>query len=77
MWLLGGAIAGGKVYGEWPGLDDGALYEGRDLAVTTDFRAPLAAICAQHLGLDSAALDAVFPHAPPMPRALARLVRRA
>ena len=39
MFVLGGSIKGGKVYGRWPGLDDAQLNEGRDLAVTTDFPA--------------------------------------
>src|ERR1700675_1873456 len=38
MFVLGGPVKGGKVYGRWPGLDRSQLYEGRDLAVTTDFR---------------------------------------
>src|SRR4030095_6671008 len=50
MLVLGGTGNGGKVYGEWPGLSDDALFEGRDLAVTTDFRALFAEIVAHHLG---------------------------
>ena len=42
MFVLGGPVKGGKVYGRWPGLQPGQLYEGRDLAVTTDFRQVLA-----------------------------------
>ena len=38
MFVMGGPVKGGKVYGRWPGLDQSQLYEGRDLAVTTDFR---------------------------------------
>src|SRR6202049_1465720 len=38
MFVLGGPVKGGKVYGRWPGLDQAQLYEGRDLALTTDFR---------------------------------------
>jgi uncharacterized protein (DUF1501 family) len=38
MWLLGGGIRGGKVYGKWAGLEATQRYQGRDLAVTTDFR---------------------------------------
>src|SRR4029077_18751189 len=38
MFVLGGPVKGGKVYGRWPGLDQSQLYEGRDLALTTDFR---------------------------------------
>ena len=62
MWLIGGRVAGGKVHGRWPGLDVGALYEGRDLAVTTDFRQVLADVCERHLGLPDARLAAVFPN---------------
>jgi uncharacterized protein (DUF1501 family) len=42
MWLMGGPVASGRVHGEWPGLDDATLYEGRDLAVVTDYRTVLA-----------------------------------
>jgi uncharacterized protein (DUF1501 family) len=66
IWLLGGAVRGGRVYGEWPGLAPTALYEGRDLAVTTDFRTVLAAVLARHLHLADRALAQVFPgFAPP------------
>jgi uncharacterized protein (DUF1501 family) len=61
MWLLGGSVAGGRVHGRWPGLDSAALYEGRDLAVTTDFRAVLASVAALHLQLNDGQLSAVFP----------------
>jgi len=61
MWLLGGTVAGGRVHGRWPGLEAGALYEGRDLAVATDFRLVLQEVCERHLGLPAAARDAVFP----------------
>jgi CDP-diglyceride synthetase len=61
MWLLGGPVAGGKVHGDWPGLDDAALHEGRDLAITTDFRQVLAGIAEKHLRLPDARLGQVFP----------------
>ncbi len=61
MWALGGNIAGGKVYGRWPGVDAGALYEGRDLAVSTDFRSVLAGVCMRNLALPDARLASVFP----------------
>jgi len=62
MWLLGGAVAGGRVHGRWPGLGAGALYEGRDLAVTTDFRQVIAQLCERHLALPDAKLADVFPN---------------
>jgi uncharacterized protein (DUF1501 family) len=61
MWLIGGPVAGGQVLGEWPGLERSALVDGRDLAVTTDFRAVLTPILRDHLGLGDAALAQVFP----------------
>jgi uncharacterized protein (DUF1501 family) len=64
MWLMGGPIAGGKVHGEWAGLDDAALHEGRDLPVTTDYRTVLAEICERHLRLSDADLSDVFPDMP-------------
>jgi uncharacterized protein (DUF1501 family) len=59
MMVLGGAVQGGKVYGKWPGLEKEQLYEGRDLAVTTDFRAVLSELVRGHLGQND--IDAVFP----------------
>lgn len=61
MWLLGGDIAGGKVYGDWQGLSGSALHEGRDLPVTTDFRAVLAQIAERHLYLNDKQLAQLFP----------------
>jgi len=60
-WLLGGPVRGGRLYGDWPGLDRNALYEGRDLAVTTDFRTLFTYIATYHLGVSDAAMPAVFP----------------
>jgi uncharacterized protein (DUF1501 family) len=48
--VLGGRVAGGKIHGRWPGLADDQLFEGRDLAVTTDLRAVLAAAARAQLG---------------------------
>ena len=57
--VLGGEVAGGKLHGRWPGLGEGQLFEGRDLAVTTDLRAVLLAAAQGQLGpLDAAK---VFP----------------
>lgn len=61
MWLLGGSVRGGKVHGPWPGLDQRALNEGRDLAVTTDFRLVLSALAERHMRLSDGALADVFP----------------
>ncbi|MBS1876478.1 MAG: DUF1501 domain-containing protein [Acidobacteria bacterium] len=59
MFVMGGQVRGGKVYGEWPGLTPAKLYEGRDLAVTTDFRDVLGELTVRHLGASSP--DRVFP----------------
>jgi len=59
MMVLGGPVKGGKVYGEWPGLEKEQLFEGRDLAVTTDFRAVLSELIGGHLGQKD--LGPVFP----------------
>ncbi len=64
MWLLGGQVAGGKVYGDWQGVGDAALNEGRDLPVTTDFRAVLAQVAERHLRLPDRALARLFPAMP-------------
>jgi uncharacterized protein (DUF1501 family) len=53
MLILGGAVRGGKVYGKWPGLAREQRYEGRDLAVTTDFRAVFNEVVREHLGLSN------------------------
>jgi uncharacterized protein (DUF1501 family) len=59
MFVMGGAVRGGKVYGEWPGLEKEQLYENRDLALTTDFRDVLGELVARHLG--NTPLSGVFP----------------
>ncbi len=59
MFAMGGGIRGGKVYGKWPGLERELLYEGRDLAVTTDFREVLGEVVSNHLGQRD--LGRVFP----------------
>jgi uncharacterized protein (DUF1501 family) len=59
MFVMGGPVKGGKVYGRWPGLDQSQLYEGRDLAVTTDFRQVLGEAVYKHLGNKD--LNQVFP----------------
>ena len=61
MFVLGGPVKGGKVYGKWPGLADEQLHEGRDLAITTDFRQVLGEAAFKTLGAKN--LDLVFPGA--------------
>jgi uncharacterized protein (DUF1501 family) len=59
MFVLGGPVKGGKVYGPWPGLEKERLYENRDLALTSDFRDVLGELVSRHLG--NPALAEVFP----------------
>src|SRR5947209_16921131 len=59
MFVLGGPVKGGKVYGRWPGLDSRHLYEGRDLEVTTDFRTVLTEGLTEHMGTKE--ISKVFP----------------
>ena len=59
MMVIGGGVRGGKVYGKWPGLAREQRYEGRDLAVTTDFRTVFAEVAGGHLGLTNT--QHVFP----------------
>ncbi len=59
MFAMGGDVRGGKVYGDWPGLEQEQLYEARDLNLTTDFRDVLGELVSKHLG--NARLNSVFP----------------
>jgi uncharacterized protein (DUF1501 family) len=59
--VLGGAVAGGRVLADWPGLGAGHLFEDRDLAPTLDLRALLKGALGDHLGLSQDALAQVFP----------------
>lgn len=60
--VLGGGLRGGKVLGEWPGLEQGQLYEGRDLRPTTDMRSLFKTALGEHLGMSQTALERdVFP----------------
>ncbi len=60
MFVLGGSVRGGKVYSRWPGLAPELLYEGRDLALTTDFRAVCGEVITSHLGCKD--LTKIFPN---------------
>jgi uncharacterized protein (DUF1501 family) len=59
MFITGGAVKGGQVYGKWPGLEREQLNEDRDLALTTDFRDVLAEVLVRHLGCEKP--NAIFP----------------
>ena len=61
MMLIGGAVKGGRIYGDWPGLAPEQRYEGRDLAVTTDFRDVFAEVVVSHLGATTSTAGRVFP----------------
>jgi uncharacterized protein (DUF1501 family) len=73
MFVLGGDIKGGQVYGQWPGLDKSQLYESRDLNLTTDFRAVLGELVSNHLGNRN--LRNVFPNYDGTPRDFKNLLR--
>ncbi|MFY9753959.1 MAG: DUF1501 domain-containing protein [Candidatus Acidiferrales bacterium] len=59
MFVMGGDVKGGHVYTRWPGLSDGQLHDGRDLAVTTDYRSVLGEVLMKHLGERDT--QAIFP----------------
>lgn len=59
--VLGGAVAGGRVRADWPGLGDGKLFENRDLAPTADLRSVIKGVLADHMRLPNAALGRVLP----------------
>jgi len=71
MFVLGSNVKGGKVYGRWPGLENEQLNEGRDLALTTDFRQVLGEVVSHSLGTSN--LDLVFPGAGVSPNRWLRL----
>ena len=72
MFVLGGHVKGGKVYGRWPGLANEQLNEGRDLTVTTDFRQVLGEAVAKTIGANN--LDIVFPGAKLQPNSFLRII---
>ncbi len=73
MFVLGGDVKGGRVYGKWPGLQEHQLNEGRDLALTTDFRSVAGEILTKHLGVKD--LAPVFPGFANDPRTFPELMR--
>src|ERR1700726_3109855 len=73
MLVMGGDVKGGRVYGKWPGLADHQLNEGRDLALTTDFRSVLSEVLTRQVGVTD--LNAVFPGFDPNPNRFPGLIR--
>ena len=73
MFMMGGDVKGGRVYGKWPGLEDHQLNEGRDLALTTDFRSVVSEVLAKHMGVTE--LKAVFPGFDNNPRKFLGLIQ--
>lgn len=67
LWLIGGRVQGGKVWARWPGLNGSQLYEGRDLAVTTDFRSILATVLAADFKLTAEQINTVLLNPPSDP----------
>jgi uncharacterized protein (DUF1501 family) len=59
LFVIGGGVKGGRVHGKWPGLEPEQLHEGRDLALTTDFRSVFAEVAARSLG--ATRLETIFP----------------
>jgi uncharacterized protein (DUF1501 family) len=59
LFVIGGGVHGKKVHGKWPGLEQEQLNEGRDLALTTDFRSVFSEVAFKHLG--GAKMEKVFP----------------
>jgi uncharacterized protein (DUF1501 family) len=64
IWVVGGGVRGGRIYGDRPGLAAAQLYQGRDLAVTTDYRTALALVLERHLRLGDRQLTEIFPGLP-------------
>jgi uncharacterized protein (DUF1501 family) len=73
LFAIGGSVKGGRVYGQWPGLAYEQLYEGRDLALTTDFRNVFAEVAARHM--KATHLNAIFPGFNPNPTNFRGLIR--
>ena len=73
MFVMGGGVKGGRVYTRWPGLDEAQLNQGRDLAVTTDYRSVLGEVIAKHLG--DKQLAKVFPGYANDPKAFLGIVK--
>lgn len=72
MFVLGGQVKGGKVYGRWPGLENEQLNQGRDLALTTDYRQMLGEVVTKTIGAEK--METVFPGARLQPADFLRLI---
>ena len=59
MFVMGGGVRGGRIHGRWPGLAREQLFESRDVAVTTDFRALFHEVATRHLAVPATA--GLFP----------------
>jgi uncharacterized protein (DUF1501 family) len=75
MLVIGGGVKGGEVYGNWPSLAVHDRFEGRDLAVTTDFRDVFGEIVMRHLGASAATAARVFPSYAVEPRKFRGVLR--
>ena len=75
MIVIGGAVKGGEIYGDWPGLTVEQRFEGRDLKITTDFRDVFGEVVMRHLGADETTAAKVFPGYGVNPRAFRNLIR--
>jgi uncharacterized protein (DUF1501 family) len=75
MLLIGGGVKGGEVYGQWPGLAPHQRHDGRDLAITTDFRDVFGEVVMRHLGANEATAARVFPGYGVKPRQFRGIMR--
>jgi uncharacterized protein (DUF1501 family) len=75
MWVMGGKVAGGQIYGDWPTLSTASLYQGRDVAITTDFRAVLDPVLGRHMGMTDQTMADVLPGAFVRSPGMSRLIR--
>ena len=65
MWVMGGNVGGGHVWGEWPGLEQNQLHEARDLAITTDYRSVVGQTLSSQFGLNAAQIAQILPEYKP------------
>ncbi|MGH9173143.1 MAG: DUF1501 domain-containing protein [Vicinamibacterales bacterium] len=75
MMLVGGGVKGGEIHGDWPGLTAEHRFEGRDLAITTDFRDVFGEVVMRHLGADEKTAAKVFPAYGVKPREFRNLIK--